>query len=550
MSLRHVSIRTGIVIVFLLVSLMPGCAGRFGEKEAPAHIALTILFFNDLHGHLQPFEIKDEKGVRVVGGIARMAALIRDIRQENSRRGVRTVVLMAGDMLQGTPMSTVFKGEPDIKCLNVMGLDAACVGNHEFDFGLDNFLKLKSQAGFPFLSANVVLKDHGGLLCRPFRMVSLAKGISLTVIGVTTPELLTTTRQDNVASLGVRDPVASVREIYDRLQSKGPVMLHSHSRHQTDRDMAEAMPGLAAIIGGHDQILLDPCRKVGGVPIFEAFEKGRYLGRIDLEIDPATKKARLVRSGYIPITAGMPEDAQVAAIVADYDKRLGERFKEVIGHSDTFLDGERERIRYEETSLGDFVTDVMRQHTGAQIAFMNSGALRASIRQGPVTVEDVFRAVPYANELVTTQLTGREVEEVLKRSVSGSREDEDGGFLQVSGISITVAGRRVTDIRVGPEGRHLDEKAVYTVVVPDFLSTGGDGYAVFKGKQCVKTGLPLRDLIIDAIRRQGTIAVKKEERIRRVEEKSGQCRRLKRAAWVRTPTGIQFIEAGCSPFAT
>ncbi|HQG31272.1 MAG TPA: metallophosphoesterase, partial [Deltaproteobacteria bacterium] len=153
MSLRHVSIRTGIVIVFLLVSLMPGCAGRFGEKEAPAHIALTILFFNDLHGHLQPFEIKDEKGVREVGGIARMAALIRDIRQENSRRGVRTVVLMAGDMLQGTPMSTVFKGEPDIKCLNVMGLDAACVGNHEFDFGLDNFLKLKSQAGFPFLSA-------------------------------------------------------------------------------------------------------------------------------------------------------------------------------------------------------------------------------------------------------------------------------------------------------------------------------------------------------------------------------------------------------------
>lgn len=522
MYLRHVSMRIKILIIFLLVSLLSGCAGYFEGKEAPARTTLTILFFNDLHGHLQPFEIKDDQGAREVGGIARMAALVRDIREENSRKGVRTIVLMAGDLLQGTPMSTVFRGEPDIKCLGLLGLDASVVGNHEFDFGLDNFLKLQKQASFPFLSANIVKKDNGGLLCRPFQVFMPDKGMSLTVIGVTTRDLLTTTAADNVATLDVLDPVASVREVYNKVRSEGPVVLLSHSSHQTDREIAEALPGLAAIIGGHDQILLNPYRQVGSVPVFQAFEKGRFLGRIDLEIDYATKRSRLIGHSYIPIVAGMPEDSAVAAIVADYDKRLGKQFKEVIGRADTFLDGERERIRFEETSLGNFVTDIMRSHTGAQIAFMNSGGLRAGIKQGPVTVEDVFKAMPYANELMTTKLTGKDIEQVLKRSVLSSRGEEDGGFLQVSGISFAVVGRQPTDIRVGPRGLPLDPDAAYTVAVPDFLSTGGDGHVVFKGRQYVKTGLPLRELIIDTIRQRGVISAKKEGRIRRGEDKAGQ----------------------------
>jgi 5'-nucleotidase / UDP-sugar diphosphatase len=520
MHLRHVSIRIHVVVFFLLVGLISGCAGHLTHEEAPAQVPLTILFFNDLHGNLKPFEVKDDQGTREVGGIARMSALVRDIREENRSRGVRTIVLMAGDVLQGTPMSTVFRGEPDIMCLNLMGLDASAVGNHEFDFGLDNFLKLKGLAIFPFLSANIVKKDTRKLLCQPSEAIELGKGLSLTIIGVTTSELLTTTSIENVATLDVLDPVASVREVYGKARPLGPVVLLSHSRHQTDRDMAGAMPGLAAIIGGHDQVLLEPYRQVGSVPVFQAFEKGRYLGRIDLEIDRATGASRLISHSYIPIVTGMPEDKQVAAIVAQYDKRLGAQFKEVIGHADTFLDGERERIRYEETSLGDFVADIMRQNTGAQIALLNSGSLRSSIKQGPVTVEDVFKAMPYANELMTTQLTGREVEEALKRSVSSTREDEDGGFLQVSGISFTIAGRQPKDIRVGAGRLPLDPKAVYTVAVPDFLSTGGDGHAVFKGKQYVKTGLPLRELIIDTIRQRGVIAPRTEGRIRRVEEKT------------------------------
>jgi 2',3'-cyclic-nucleotide 2'-phosphodiesterase (5'-nucleotidase family) len=158
----------------------------------------------------------------------------------------------------------------------------------------------------------------------------------------------------------------------------------------------------------------------------------------------------------------------------------------------------------------------MAAHTGVDIAFINAGALRASIRRGPITVEDVFKAVPYANELMTTTLTGAEVEAMLARSVRSGRGDEDGGFLQVSGISFEVRDRRAINIRVGADGRPLDPGGLYTVAVPDFLSTGGDGYSLLTGKAYVNTRLPLRELIVDTIRAQGSVSAVTEGRIRRL----------------------------------
>lgn len=520
MSVRHIPRRMPLIVFFLIIINIAGCAGPLSDRKAPEPLSLTILFFNDLHGHLQPFEVKDEQGTRGAGGMARMAALIRDIRKENNRGHVRTVVLMAGDLLQGTPMSTVFQGEPDIRCLNAVGLNAAVVGNHEFDFGLDNFLKLKRQAGFPFLSANVVKKEDNELLCKPFHPIPLERNLSLTIIGVTTPDLLYTTRPDIADSLDVRDAVTSAREAYERVRSKGPVVLLSHNRHQTDREIARALPGLAAIIGGHDHILMSPYRQVGDVPIFQAFENGQYLGCIDLEIDPSTGKARLTGSRYIPIVPGMPEDRQVSTIIADYEKRLDKTFREVIGRSDTFLDGERDHIRFEETGLGNFVADIMKERTGVQIALINAGSLRASLKKGPVTMGDVYSVMPYANELLVTRLTGKDLEEVLQRAVRSTREDEDGGFLQISGITFSVSGRRPSDIRVGDRSLPLDRNTAYTVAVPAFLSTGGDGYAVLKGRTYENTGLLLRDLVIETIRQRGVISGKKEGRIRRMQEES------------------------------
>ena len=123
------------------------------------------------------------------------------------------------------------------------------------------------------------------------------------------------------------------------------------------------------------------------------------------------------------------EDPRIDGIIARYRAKLESRFKEVIGESRVFLDAERERIRYEETNLGNFVTDLVRDYSGARFALINSGSLRASIDAGPITLEDVYKTMPYANEVVVIELTGAELRQALTRSVMGTRDDEDGGFL-------------------------------------------------------------------------------------------------------------------------
>ncbi|MCU0724585.1 MAG: 5'-nucleotidase C-terminal domain-containing protein [Planctomycetes bacterium] len=501
-----------LAILALLFGCLPLACGPVPEPASDQPVEVAVLFFNDIHGHLLPFNVKLPDGTRgEVGGIARLASLIRGIASDNHRRGGKTVTLIAGDILQGTPMSTVFKGKPDVEIFNAIAVDAMTVGNHEFDFGLDNFLELKKLARFPFLSANVVWKESGEPLCDGAVSIPLAPDLHLTVIGVTTTELLTTTKPSNVERIAVKDPVPIVKDLYGKHGPKGPVILLSHSKADTDEEIARAVPGLTAIIGGHDQILLNPRKLVGPVPVFQAFEKGRFLGVLRLLVARSAKTALLTDWVYLPVTPDLTEDPEVAERVESYRARLDSQFKEVVGTCETYLDGERGRIRYEETNLGNFVTDIMREYTNAEIALLNAGSLRASLDEGPITLEAIFNVMPYENELCRVEVTGEELLRILARGMSGSREDEDGGFLHVSGLTLRVRDGKVRDVLVGGAG--VDPARTYTVAITDFMASGGDGYDILKAKPAVKTGSPLRDLIVDTIRSRKTVSAKTEGRI-------------------------------------
>jgi len=512
----HFKFRAFLAILTAAVAIAGIENPALASSQNPINV--SVLFFNDIHGYLSPFQIRTDSGKKELGGVARIATLIETIREENRMKDIRTFVLIAGDILQGTPMSTVFRGQPDVECFNAMGVDALTVGNHEFDFGLQNFIDLKQKARFPFLSSNIIKKDTKKLLCTPHVSFKLTDKIFLSIIGVTTKSLLTTTKSENVQAVDILDPVQSVAKAFEEVKDRGPVILLSHCKHKTDRAIATAVPELTAIIGGHDQILLSPFRKVGGVPILQASEKGKYLGRIDLHINPISKKARLVSNDYLPVTAIIKADPQIDEIVASYRVKLDARFKEVIGESSVFLDAERERIRYEETNLGNFVTDIVREYSGARIALINSGGLRASIDAGPITLEDVFKTMPFINEIVVIELTGAEVLRALTRSVMGIREDEDGGFLHVSGIRFKVRGTAIEEVAVGKEKEPLQPRHIYRVAIPDFLASGGDGYNLFIGKQAEYTGLPLREIIVDAIRSRKVIESRVEGRIVRLKK--------------------------------
>jgi 5'-nucleotidase / UDP-sugar diphosphatase len=490
---------------------------RVAGKSAPARAEkITVLFFNDLHGNLLPFKAKKDDGTTVeAGGIAAVATLVKQIRAENKKKGIKTFLLVAGDVLQGTPMSTVFKGRPDIEIFNTMGVNVMTVGNHEFDFGLENFLAMKKAAKFPIISSNIIWKDTKKMVNEPLASFPITSKLTLTVIGATTTELLTTTAPGNVEKLDVMDSVQTVTYHFLKSFKKGPVILLSHSKFQTDSDIANNVGGLTAIIGGHDQILFDPAKIANGVPVFQAFEKGRYLGRIDFSIDPVLKRGEIESSCYLPVTSAIEADPQVKKIVDSYSAKLDATFKEVIGESLVFMDGERGRIRYEETNLGNFVSDTMRNYTSSDISLINAGSLRSSLDKGPINIEGVFKVMPYPNEIIVVKLTGSDVLEALNRSVQGTRADEDGGFLHVSGISFAIKGKKIENVMVGRAA--LDPAKTYSVTITDFMYSGGDGYAIFTGKLSTKTGLPLRELLVDTIRKQGKVTAAPEGRIRRID---------------------------------
>lgn len=467
----------------------------FSAPSLAEDIRLCLLFFNDLHGHLMPFDIEKDGQKESVGGIARIATLVNTLREENKKEGIKTHVLFAGDLLQGTPLSTVFKGEAEVECLNRLPLTAMVVGNHEFDFGLDNFFALKNRALFPILTATVFAKETLEFLCDQTLSISLSPDLSLTIIGATTSELLNTTAPWNREKILVNDPLKTVKKLFKQYKDKGPVLLLSHCGLKTDSAIAKAVPGLLLVIGGHDQILLNPCARVGNVPVFQAFEKGKILGRADIAVDPATGKASVLKWEYIPVTASVPEEPQMKALAESYNSRLDKQFKKIIGEAAVFLDGERGKIRYEETNLGDYIADTMRQVTGSDIALINAGSIRSSILKGPVTLEDIYKMMPYENYLFTLEVRGSDLLEALQRAVKSTREEEDGGFLHVSGLKLFIQGTTLKSAEF--DGKPLKKKKVYTLTVTDFIASGGDGYDLFKDKPSQSMAVSLREILIN-----------------------------------------------------
>lgn len=497
MKLRQ--ILAGLLLTAIVA--VPAAAG-------PRPKALTILYFNDLHGNLEPFKRPEDP--RPVGGIARMAALVRRIERENRAAGRATILLEGGDVLQGTPMSAVFRGDPDVEVFNRMGVDAMTLGNHEFDFGQKNLRRLVAKARFPIVSANVYAGRRR--FVPPWTMLTPAPGLRVAVIGLTTTETPETTFPTNVAGLRFTDPVAEASQLAARLERRADLVVAlTHIGIEEDRRLAREVPQVDVVIGAHNHLLVDPPERVGDTVVCQAFERGLYLGRLDLEI--RNGKAVVTRSELIPIDDRLPEDPSIATLVRAYARQLDRRLDVVVGRTKTVLEGERAVVRTRETNLGNLVADLMREAARADVALMNSGGIRAGIDAGPVTLKEVLTAFPFDNMVVAVKLPGSAIRAALERSASLEPDDLPGGFLQVSGLSYAIEGGRAVDIRVG--GVPLDDARIYTVAMTNFTFAGGDGYTLFReqSRGHSDTGLVLNNLVIERLRTGGEVNAMVEGRI-------------------------------------
>jgi 5'-nucleotidase / UDP-sugar diphosphatase len=463
-----------------------------GASHAADALKLTILHINDPHAHYMPYKEPGSEGL--IGGFAKAQTVLKEVRARDQAEGRHTLLLMAGDLLMGTPFSTAFKGKLGVTLMNKMKFDAMTVGNHEFDYGQDNLLeKLKPLMAFPLLSANIIASSGENAFQGLVEKKYPDSKMKIVIFGLTTTATPMTTHPDNVKGLVFDDPVATANSILGRFSEKDLVIALTHIGVEEDKKLAESCPKIDVIIGGHSHTAIFDPIKVNRAVIAQAGAYSRYVGEIDLDV--VDGKITKYKGKLIELTSAIKEDQEIASVIAEYKARMDVRLNQVICKADVLLEGRRRAVRSgEETNLGRLIAYNMAANSRSDVAILNGGAIRSSIAKGDITLNDVYTALPFPDTVVKMNLSGQDILAVLQRSAElgpGS-----GGKLQTYGLTYTIDGGKVRIKTI--RGQLFEPGKIYSVATNDFLAAGGDGYKIFKekGKNLYNSGPMLSDLLI------------------------------------------------------
>lgn len=468
----------------------------------PQASVLTILHFNDDY-QLAAVEMGK------AGGMDRLAAMVK--RYRASERC--TLLLFAGDLISPSVESSVFKGAQLIDGLNLLRVDAAALGNHEFDYGPAELQKRIGESRFPWLATNVFTPG-----ARPFPgthqyLIQNVCGTAVGIFGLVTAETATAS---SPGTTWFGDPIAVARAIVPVMRRSGAqrIIALTHLHMHEDEQMLRAVPEIDLVIGGHEH---DPLTStIGGRLIAKAGSDAKWLGVTRVPLSGAPRAAHEL----ITITDQTPSDPEMAALVKRYTDQLARDLELVIGETTVPLDARNQAVRQQEAALGNFIADAMRTAVSADVAITNGGGIRtnALFPAGPIRRRDVFAWLPFGNVVVKVAIRGSAIRAALENGVT-QVEQVGGRFPQVSGLRYTFnptrpVGSRILEVRVGDQP--LNDEALYTVATNDFMLRGGDGYTTLASGEVLiaPAGGPLMvTVVIDAVQRLRTISPRLEGRI-------------------------------------
>lgn len=512
------------------------------DDAKPLEGRIVILHTNDVHG--------------AIGGYAKVAAL----KQSFQDAGAYTLLLDAGDYIQGDPTVSVSQGKTAVELMNLAGYDAATIGNHEFDYGYPNFKEITKDAKFPVVSANVL---YNGKAENPHTVFTAPGGEKIGVFGLTTPESGTKAHPAKIQGVTFpagKDMFAIAEAEVKALEDEGCdyIVCLSHlgiddeSAGNRSTDLLEAVKGIDVLIDGHSHSTIDEVAAAAGETVETLPEQGTVITGETSTIAVGAGETLVTSTGTklenvgavmlsedgcsarnIPVEAitldGVKEIADRAAAI---QKQIDDDYGATFAKTEVLLNGERDPgNRTEETNLGDLITDALvwgaaKNGETVDAAVTNGGGIRAPIEAGDITKKDVNTVLPFGNTLSIVKVTGAELLEALEASTYCT-PTAIGGFPQVSGIEFTVdTGKefaegglypgstyhkpasinRVSITSVG--GKAFDEKATYSIATNDFMAAGGDTYYAFaSAKTNYDLGLPMDEVLMDYIKEElkGTV---------------------------------------------
>lgn len=537
-----------LLILVLALAGLPLSALGAAEKD----FSLTVLSTNDTHGQPLPYAYSGVVEIGgtvynspVAGGLAARKTLVDREKASNPN----TLVIDAGDVNTGNIVSNLSQAKPDILGMNLVGYQAMALGNHEFDVSQQSLQDRRADAKFPFLSANIYSKVTGKRLVDAYTLVKL-KDVTVAVIGVTTTETPTAVMPANVADLEFREPAAEINAVVKEIGKKADfVVVLSHLGIDQDRLLAAQVQGVGLIIGGHTHTYMKEAEIVNGVPIFQAFTGGLFVGRVDLTVTKG--KMTAVKAAPLPVNLSvdykegaavqgevkeikgkkydfpggyLEPDAEVAALLQPFADKVTKDMETVIataaGEFSHTVNGLTAYVRRDDTALANMLVDAMREATSEKVGkavdvfLQNGGGIRAPLAAGPVTKKNIYTVLPFDNTIMTANLTGAQLVEVLEKKAlvtavlnyGDKYNGPDGSFLQVSGMTYTLdlAAKTVSDVKIG--GQPLDPAKTYLIATQNFMMSGGDGYTMLKAaSNQYSTSVFQRDMVIDWVAKKGTL---------------------------------------------
>ncbi|WP_284035751.1 bifunctional metallophosphatase/5'-nucleotidase [Neobacillus sp. 114] len=463
-------------------------------ETGQSRIHVQLLGVNDFHGQLN---VTREVNGRPVGRADYLAAYLKERKAENKN----TLIVHAGDMVGASaPVSSLLQEEPAIDVLNRIGFDIGTLGNHEFDRGVKEMLRLirggfnqKSEffigAGFPYLCANVLNAKTNSPLFPPYKIMKVA-GVPIGFIGVVTDD--TPSMVDSNAVEGVKfiDEVTAINQAVNELKEQGVkaiiVLAHNEGK-QSSRDdaatgeivdMAKRVDDeVDVMFAGHSHSYLNT--EVDGKLLVQAESYGTAFSDVDLEIDPETKdivrkKAEIV----VTYHDGIKPAPEMKALIEKYETEVTSVVDEIVGTAAFDIAGNRNENG--ESALGNLIADSERSMMNTDFAFMNPGGIRADLQAGTVTHEELLTILPFHHHLVKMRLTGEQIRQVLNQQWQQGQVR----MLQVSGLRYTwndtkASSDKVVDMFID-DGVRIQPEKTYTVTVTNYLSNGGDHFTVFQ----------------------------------------------------------------------
>ena len=551
-----------VALLLAALALAIGCsAGEQNLDEEgvaePEDVQIRILAINDFHGNIATTSDS-------FGGVGRADFLAANIAAAKAG-AENSVFVSAGDLIGASPLiSALFHDEPTIEAMNLMGLDINGVGNHEFDEGPEELLRMQrggphpvegdldgdpfDGADFQFLAANVIDDKTGSSILPPYTVRDY-QGIEVAFIGLTLEGTPGIVARDGVAGLTFLDEAETVNALVQQLQDEGietiVVLLHEGGfsdggQNDCGSGLSGPVAGVAKrldsavdlVIAGHtnDEFICE----IDGKWVTMADNRGRLFTVIDATLNRRTKDLTVQTVNNLPNSqAAVTPDPALTALIDKYDTLSGPRANRVIGF--TTSDIGRQQNEAGESALGNVISDAQLAATrsaesgGAVVAFMNSGGIRDDIRfaasgdeaDGELTFGEAFSVHPFGNSPVTMSLTGAQIDALLEQQFNGPGADA-GGVLQVSeGFSYTwdakrPAGARVQDSSIAIGGVVVEPQVTYRITVNSFMADGGSGLSVLlEGTERTGGQIDL-DALVSYFSRAGAVAPVPMDRITRL----------------------------------